>query len=191
MQALPAAPAPEPRRQVLVGASLVAMAITMLVGGMLAVWALQRTRAIDAGESWVPSGVTIPEVPTNVMLISFVPLLIFAHWAVWAGSRGDRGHTLLALALTALVALMVMNAQGFVYHEIALPGDEGLYASMFYSVTGVFMALMIAALVFTLVVTFRQFGGRTDPELLVAHTIVWYAMAAAFAAIWYVVYVLK
>jgi cytochrome c oxidase subunit III len=191
MQALPSAPAPEPRRQLLVGASLVAMSITMLVGGMLAVWALQRTRTIDAGESWVPRGVTIPEVPTNVMLITFLPLLIFAQWALWAGTRRDRGHTLLALGLTGLMALLVMNAQGFVYHAIDLPGDEGAYASMFYAVTGAFMALMIAGVVFTLVVVFRQFGGRTDPELLVAHAVFWYAMAAAYTAIWYVVYVLK
>lgn len=191
MQALPAAPAPEPRRQLLLGASLAAVSITMLIGGMLAVWALQRTRALDAGEPWLPSDVTIPEVPANVMLIAFLPLCIFAQWALWAAKRQDRGHALLALGLTGLVALMVVNAQAFIYHELGLVAAEGAYAGMFYAVTGTYAALLIAGVVFTVIVAFRQFGGRADPELLVAHAIFWYVMTAAFAALWYVVYVLK
>jgi cytochrome c oxidase subunit 3 len=191
MEALPAAPAPEPRRQLLVGASLASVAIAMLVGGMLAVWALQRTRAIDAGDSWLPSGVTIPEVPTNVMLIAFVPLCVFAQWAVWSAKRDDRGHTLLALGLTGLMVLMIVNAQAFVYQEVGLGVADGAYASMFYAVTGMFVALMLAGLIFTVIVAFRQFGGRVDSELLVAHALFWYVMSAAYAAIWFVVYVLK
>lgn len=190
-EALPAGPAPEPRHQLLVGTTLVGMAIAMLTGGMLAVWALQRTRAIDAGETWLPSGVTIPEVPTNVMLIAFLPLCLFAQWAWWAAKHRDRGHTLLALGLTGLVALMIVNAQAFVYHEIGLAADDGAYATMFYAVTGTYTALLLAGVVFTVVVAFRQFGGRVDAELLVAHAIFWYVMAAAYAALWYVVYVLK
>lgn len=191
MDALPAAPAPEPRRQLLVGASLASVAIAMLVGGMLAVWALQRTRAIDAGDSWLPRGVTIPEVPTNVMLIAFVPLCVFAQWAVWSAKRDDRGHALLALGLTGLMVLMIVNAQAFVYQEVGLGVADGAYASMFYAVTGMFVALMLAGLIFTVIVAFRQFGGRVDSELLVAHALFWYVMSAAYAAIWFVVYVLK
>lgn len=191
MDALPGAPAPEPRRQLLVGASLASVAIAMLVGGMLAVWALQRTRAIDAGDSWLPRGVTIPEVPTNVMLIAFVPLCVFAQWAVWSAKRDDRGHALLALGLTGLMVLMIVNAQAFVYQEVGLGVADGAYASMFYAVTGMFVALMLAGLIFTVIVAFRQFGGRVDSELLVAHALFWYVMSAAYAAIWFVVYVLK
>jgi cytochrome c oxidase subunit 3 len=191
MQALPAAPAPEPRRQLLLGVSFASAAIIMLMGGMLAVWALQRTRVHDVGESWLPSEVTIPEVPANVMLIAFLPLCIFAQWAVWAGKRNDRGNALLGLGLTGLVALMIVNAQAFIYHEMGLVVAEGAYAGMFYAVTGAYVALLLAGTIFTVVVAFRQFGGRTDHELLVAHAIFWYAMTAAFTALWYVVYVVK
>ena len=61
MQALPAAPAPAPRNQLTVGASLAAGATLMLFGGMLAVWAVQRSRAIDAEGHWLPDGVAIPD----------------------------------------------------------------------------------------------------------------------------------
>ena len=56
MHALPAAPAPPPRRQVFVGTALAGVATVMLIGGMLAVWVLQRERALDADEHVGPRG---------------------------------------------------------------------------------------------------------------------------------------
>lgn len=192
MHALPPAAPPAPQRQVLVGMSLAIVAIFMLTGSMLAVWALQRTNAIDLEGSWLPSSVTIPEVPTNVILIAFIGICVFGQWAVWSAKRQDRGHTVFALGCTALVALMVINAQAFVYHEMELGIADGTYAAMFYAVTGLFMALMIIGVVMTVVVAFRYIGGRTaDREILAAHALYWYAMAAVYAAIWYLVYVTK
>ena len=192
MEALPAGPAPAPRRQLIVGASLASVAIVMLAGGMLGVWALKRTEATDAGLSWVPDGVTIPEVPSNVMLIAFVGVCVFAQWAVWSSRRDDRGHTIFALACTAFVALLIINAQAFVYSQMGMPINEGEYAPLFYAITGTFIALMIVGIVFTTVATFRYLAGRTrEREILVAHAIYWYTIAGVFAAIWFVVYVTK
>jgi cytochrome c oxidase subunit III len=192
MQALPAAAPPAPQRQVLVGMSLAIVAIFMLTGSMLAVWALQRTNAIDLEGGWLPDGVKIPEVPTNVILIAFLGICVFGQWAVWSAKRQDRGHTVFALGCTGLVALMVINAQAFVYHEMELGIGDGTYASMFYAVTGLFMALMIIGVVMTVVVAFRYIGGRTaDREILAAHALYWYAMATVYAAIWFLVYVTK
>jgi heme/copper-type cytochrome/quinol oxidase subunit 3 len=192
MQALPAASAPAPQRQVLVGASLAVVAMVMLTGSMLAVWALQRREAIDATGTWLPSGTTIPEVPTNVMLIAFIGLCVFGQWAVWSAKHGDRPHTVLALGCTALVALLVINAQAFVYYRMELGIADGTYPVMFYAITGMFLLLMIIGLVFTTVTAFRFIGGRSgDQEILVSHAIYWYAMSAIFAAIWLLVYVIK
>lgn len=192
MQALPAAAPPAPQRQVLVGMSLAVVAMFMITGSMLAVWALQRSDAIDLEGTWVPDGVTIPEVPTNVMLIAFVGICVFGQWAVWSARRADRGHTVFALGCTALVALLVINAQAFVYHEMGMGIADGTYAAMFYAITGLFMALMIIGLVITTVAAFRYIGGRTgDLEILVSHALYWYAMAVVYAAIWFLVYVTK
>lgn len=192
MHALPAAPAPAPQRQMLVGASLAVVAMVMLTGSMLAVWALQRREAIDATGTWLPDGTTIPEVPTNVMLIAFVGICVFGQWAVWSAKRNDRPHTVLALGCTGLVALLVINAQAFVYHRMELGVGDGTYAAMFYAITGMFMVLMIAGLLFTVVAAFRYIGGRSgDQEILVSHAIYWYAMSAIYAGIWFLVYVTK
>jgi cytochrome c oxidase subunit 3 len=176
----------------LVGTSLAVVAMSMLAGSMLAVWALQRREAIDTTGTWVPDATTIPEVPTNVMLIAFVGICVFGQWAVWSAKRDDRPHTVLALGCTFLVALLVVNAQAFVYVRMDLGVGDGTYAAMFYAITGMFMALMIAGLLFTVVAAFRYIGGRAgDQEILVSHALYWYAMAAIYSAIWFLVYVTK
>jgi cytochrome c oxidase subunit 3 len=54
------------------------------------------------------------------------------------------------------------------------------------------MVLMIIGVVFSAVTAFRYIGGRVqDHEIVAAHAIYWYATAAVFAAIWFVVYVTK
>ena len=54
MDALTAGPAPAPRNQLIVGTTLASIAMVMLSGGMLAVWAVQRRTVLDTGESWLP-----------------------------------------------------------------------------------------------------------------------------------------
>ena len=191
MHTLPAAPPPAPRHQLIVGVSLASIAAVMMTGSMLAVWALQRREAIDFEGRWLPEGVTIPEVPSNVMLIAFIGVCVFAQWAHWSATRDDRGHTVLALGCTFLVALLVVNAQLFIYTQMGLGIADGTYAAMFYGITGFFVVLMVVGLLFTVVASFRYIGGRDNRELLAAHAIYWYTMAAVFSAIWFLVYVTK
>lgn len=192
MDALPAGPAPAPRNQLIVGTTLASIAMVMLTGGMLAVWAVKRSAAIEAGQNWLPSGVTVPEVPTNVMLIAFPAVCSFAQWAVWAAKRNDRANTVFALGTTAFVALLIINAQAFVFNQMGVGVFDGAYGSMFYALIGTFFALMIAGVLFTAVTAFRYLAGRTrDREILAAHAIFWYAMTAVYSAIWYLVYVTK
>lgn len=192
MEALTAGPAPAPRNQLLVGTTLASIAMVMLTGGMLAVWAVKRSAALDAGESWLPGSVTIPEVPTNVMLIAFPALCSFAQWAVWAAKRNDKANTVFALGTTAFVALLILNAQAFVWSQIGIGVGDGAYGSMFFAITGTFAALMIVGVLFSAVTAFRYLAGRTaDREILTAHAIFWYAMTAVYTAIWFLVYVTK
>lgn len=192
MEALAAGPAPAPRNQLLVGTTLASIAMIMLTGGMLAIWAVKRSAAIEAGSAWLPSSVNVPEVPTNVMLIAFPALCSFAQWAVWAAKRNDRANTVFALGTTAFVALLIFNAQAFVWNQMGVGVADEAYGSMFYAITGLFAALMIVGILFTAVTAFRYLGGRTrDREILTAHAIFWYAMTAVFSAIWFLVYVAK
>ena len=54
------------------------------------------------------------------------------------------------------------------------------------------MALFIVGLGFTAVTAFRYLGGRTaDREIVAAHALYWYVLAAVFSAVWLIVYVTK
>ncbi|MGA0886140.1 MAG: cytochrome c oxidase subunit 3 [Ilumatobacteraceae bacterium] len=189
--ALPSGPAPAPRRQLLVGSTLAGLAGTTLIGGMLAVWLLERQQVVDAGERF-PMKYIIPEVATNVMLITIFGLCFFAQWAVYSARRQDRGHTGLALSVVAILALSFINAQAFVYSQMEVELAEGAYGALFYAVTGTMMALVIVGLIFTVVAAFRTLGGRDwQSEIVSAHALYWYFAAAAYSAVWFVVYVTK
>lgn len=189
--ALPSGPAPAPRRQLLVGSALAGLAGTTFIGGMLAVWLLERQHVVDAGERF-PMKYIIPEVATNVMLITIFGLCFFAQWAVYSARRQDRGHTGLALSVVAILALSFINAQAFVYSQMEVELAEGAYGALFYAVTGTMMALVIIGLIFTVVAAFRTLGGRDwQSEIVSAHALYWYFAAAAYSAVWFVVYVTK
>lgn len=195
--ALPAAAAPAPRRQLFVGTAIACVAGTMMIGSMLAVWALLRERYLAdgfAGEAVerFPVKYIIPEVATNVMLMTVWALCMFAQWAVYAGNRGDRGHTALGLGVSAIMAIAFVNAQAFVYADMGVVIDETYYGTLFYAITGTMLALVVAGLVFTTVAAFRALSGRLgETEILSAHALYWYFIAVAYSAIWFVVYVTK
>jgi cytochrome c oxidase subunit 3 len=189
--ALPAAALPPPRRQLLVGTALACLAGSTLIGGMLAVWVLLRERVVDAGERF-PVEYIITEVASNVMLMTIFALCLFCQWAVYAGKRGDRAHAALALGVVAVMAVAFINAQAFVWHTMAVPVQENYYGALFYAMTGTMTALVIVGLVYTAVAAFRALGGGLrDTEILAAHALYWYFTAAAYAAVWFVVYVTK
>ncbi len=195
--ALPAAAPPAPRRQLFVATAIAAMAGTMLVGGMLAVWVLLRERYLDEGLAGqaidrFPVDYIITEVASNVMLMTIWGLCLFAQWAVYSGNRGDRAHTALALAVCGLLAIAFINAQAFVWVDMGVPVAADYYGALFYAMTGTMTAIAIAGLVFSTVAAFRALGGRLrETEILSAHALYWYWAAAAYSAVWFVVYVTK
>ena len=189
--ALPPAAPPAPRRQLFIGTALACVAATMLIGGMLAIWVLLRERVVDDGGRF-PVDYIIPEVASNVMLMTVWALCLFAQWAVYAGTRGDRAHTALALGVTGVLAIAFVNAQAFVYVDMGVAIAETYYGALFYGITGVMLALVVAGMVYSVVAAFRALGGRLgETEILAAHALYWYFIAIAYSAVWFVVYVTK
>ncbi|HEY0518967.1 MAG TPA: cytochrome c oxidase subunit 3 [Ilumatobacteraceae bacterium] len=172
------------------------MAAASLVGAMLGLWMRFRTAALDTtGGRWIPRGVKVPMVPANTMLIAFLPLCVFAQWAVYAARRDARSQTGLALALVGVIGAAIVNAQSFIYVRMNL-GVKGkgatAFNSMFYAVTGTFVLLVIIGIGFSVITAFRYMGGRTsDREIVSAHALYWYFLGALYFALWFVVYVTK
>lgn len=192
MLALPTAPAPQPRRQIFVGTAVVLAGVVALMGGLLAIFLRFRSATIDAGETWMPDGTKFSMVAANIMLISLLPIGVFAQWAVYSAKRDDKPHTGLALLLTGLIGLAFINAQAFIYATTELPVSQGTYSYLFYAVTGVSMLLAVVGVAFSATTAFRYLGGRTSDRAIVsAHALYWYAYSAVFAVVWFVVYVTK
>jgi heme/copper-type cytochrome/quinol oxidase subunit 3 len=196
MLALPSAAAPAPRRQLFVGTALGCVAAGALIGSMLALWMRFRTAALNPIDGrWIPRGVNIPMVPANTMLLAFVPIFVFAQWAVWAARRDARTQTALALSLVGVIGVAIVNAQAYIYARMKMPinGNGATpFNSMFYAVTGTFVLLLVIGIGFSAITAFRYLGGRTsDREIVSAHALYWYFLGALFFALWFVVYVTK
>ncbi len=127
--------------------------------------------------------------------MAFVLIFVFAQWAVYAARRDARSHTVMALSLVGIIGLAVINAQAYIYAQMKLPvagSETTAFNSMFYTITGTFIALVIVGIGFSAITAFRYLGGRTtDREIVSAHALYWYFLGAVFFALWFVVYVTK
>jgi heme/copper-type cytochrome/quinol oxidase subunit 3 len=178
----------------LVGTVLACFAGLMLFAGMLGVWVSLRDAAGGSTATWLPKGVKVPGIPANMMLITMVAASIMVQWAVYAISRGDRSNTAVALGVTAVFGVAAINAQAYIYGQMKLGIGAGVYQNLFYTVTGTFLAAVLAGILFVIVTAFRTFGGRYGPkdaEGVAALATYWHFLTVAFAALWYVLYVVK
>jgi heme/copper-type cytochrome/quinol oxidase subunit 3 len=195
MLALPPAPTPTRPRSLLVATALGVAGAAALVGGLLAVY-MQLRDSVGGGNTttWLPSGVAIPGIATNIMLITMFGASVTAQWAVYAIARDNRRDTVAALVLTAIFGVAVINAQAFTYLQMGLDVSTEPYAVAVYTVTGTFLILVSVGMVFAGLGAFRSLGGRYSAsrhEGISAMALYWHFLTVAFTAIWYFVYVVK
>ncbi len=196
---LPAGAPPAPRNTILVAAGAAAVAGTMLMYGMLAVWFKFRDaaplRVAKNGKmirDWLPADIAIPEVATNTLMITMVVTCVMAQWAVYSAKRHDVSHAGLALVVTSFLGVALINGQAAVYMQMGIGLLDGPYQTMFYAVTGTMLFLLVTGLVFSFTTMFRVYAGRVrDHQVVSAHALYWYFLATTFLAMWFVVYVQK
>ena len=198
--ALPAGPRPAPRRQLLVGTGAVVAAGALLIGGMLSIWLRFRAAAplressdgLKQIKDWLPKDIAMAEVLTNVGLATVGIACVMAQWAAYSSRRRDSRHTSMALGMTLLRGVALINALVAVYPAMEIVLADGAYQTMFYAITGTLIALIVAGMGFTLAALFKSSGGRAaNTDLMNAHALYWYFLAAAYTAVWFVVFVQK
>jgi cytochrome c oxidase subunit III len=194
MLALPPAPAPARPRMLLVATALVCAAGTMMFAGMLGVWYSVRESLGGMTVDWLPDGVVIPEVATNVMVFGMLFCSVMVQWAVFAIADSNRRDTAIALTLTVLFGLAVFNGQAYVYGQIGAPLADSEFGTLYFALTGTFLAALIAGVLFAGVAAFRSLGGRYTSkrhEGIAAVALFWHFLTVAFIAVWFTVYVWK
>ena len=113
-----------------------------MFGGLIALFVRYRQEALAVtGGEWKPADIKIPEVPTNVNLLAFLFIGIFAQWGVYAAKRQHKGGVGMASGLVGLLGVAVINSLSFVYVQMGMGIADGTYQLFFYAVTGAFLIL--------------------------------------------------
>lgn len=193
---IPAAPPAEPARPrlLLIGTALTIAAIGMVFVGLFALYFLQRA---EFGEGWIPDGAgTIPLTPASVMLATLVMTSVTVQWVVWAISHDDRLNTYLSAALTLVLSLAFLNQASFLYSWMGweIAGDHAVQAVLIYAITGLQIAMLVVAMGFLALMSFRALAGQysaKDHEGLTAAAMFWHAAVVAYAVIWAAIYNVK
>ena len=195
---VPAPPARRPR-VLLIGTAFAAAGSMAAFVGLLGVYLSVRTQFLqDSEESWLPTGTEIPLSPGNMAMVTLLMSLVTVQWAVHAGSQRDRPHAYMALGLTLLFGLAHVTLIGFLWTQWNLPlnGEEGgtTQAVLLFTILGLHIAMVAAALVFIALMTVRSLGGQftgRDAEGLSAAALYWYVTVAVYAVLWYALLIVK
>lgn len=192
------APPAEPARPrvLLVGTALASGAAFMTFAGMLGVYLNVRTSVIAGGETWLPRGVELPLTPANMGLFTLLMAAFTMQWAVDAMGRSDRPHAYLAMGTTLLLGVshIVMMAYYYSQMHLALNGTATTQAVLIYSITGLHLAMVSAALIFISLMAFRALGGQftgRDREGVASAAMFWYVTIAAYVVVWYSIFITK
>jgi cytochrome c oxidase subunit 3 len=196
-QTIPAdveAPAPARPRILLLGTILASVGAAMGFLGLIGHYVNTRAEVIATGEIWLPEGVVIPLTQPNFMGLTTAWSVVSVWWFVQAVRNDDRGNALLASLTTTVfgVGIIAQTAYLFTIMGIQIRADER--SVLLYAVIGTHMVLLIAAILFLLVMTFRTLGGgyssRDDEGPLSAATF-WTVVSALYGVMWYVIYITK
>jgi heme/copper-type cytochrome/quinol oxidase subunit 3 len=197
MMSVAAAPAPARPRVLVLGTTLVCLAGSMLFAGMISIYLALREQAGGTTADWLPGGLIIPEVATNVMLVGIFLISIVIQWARYSIQHNDRVNTYVALGLTTLMGIAMLNAQVYIWRElklvIASEANQG-FQMLWYSITGTYFVALAVGVVATALLAFRALGGRASQrhaDSISAACVYWHFLLLAFSAVWLCVYVTK
>ena len=119
---------------------------------------------------------------------------VTAQWAVWASRRRQRGHTYAAIGITVVLAAAFLNLIFDSMNKAEMVLGSSAWANLAFTLTGASVALTTAAIGYLLLTGLRSLGGDLGPEHsadLSGAVMFWHFTVVAWAAVWYVVYVVK
>jgi heme/copper-type cytochrome/quinol oxidase subunit 3 len=192
-RALAAAPVQRPR-VLMIGTAFASAATLMVFAGLIGMYLTRRAEMVGAGDAWLPDGVSIPLQQPNVMMATLLASSVTIQWAVWAITRNDRVNTYLALGITFVFGFAFLNLASYLYTLMEFDVDANQQAVLVYSISGAHIAMLIAAMVFVALMSFRALAGQESArqhEGVSAAALFWHANVLVFAIIWFAIYVTK
>ena len=95
---MPARPAPV----LVVGSAFASAAAVMIFVGLIGIYLAERANAVSAGDTWLPSEISIPLQQPNTILFTLLMSVVTMAWAVQAVANNDKVNSYLALGVTAV-----------------------------------------------------------------------------------------
>lgn len=193
---LPTATATAPLKRprlVLVTTCFAGAAVAMFFVSMAAYYARTRDAALEAGEAWLDDSI-IRLQPPNIALGTLALSLVFVYWLVYSVRKGDRPNAYVALVVTLVLGGAAINAIAFLLADSGLSVKDSLVGLLVYGISGSFIALLLAAMLYLVVVGIRLLGSddpRQLTEVVTAAGLFWLITSLVYSVIWYALYITK
>ena len=184
---------PKRARLVLVATCFAGAAAAMFFVAMAAYYARTRAAALDAGEAWLDDSI-IRLQPPNIALGTLALSLVFVYWLIYSVRRADRPNAYVALIVTLVLGGAAMNTIFFLLADSGLSVKDSLVGLLVYGISGSFIALLLAAMLYMVVVGIRLLGSddpRQLTELVTAAGLFWLITSLVYSVIWYALYITK
>src|SRR6476620_4336743 len=179
--ALPSPAPPTRPRLTLIGTALASAAVFMMFAGLIGVYLSYRSQSLRSTGKWLPTGAVIPLTPANTAMFTLLLSVVTMRWAVYAVTNNDRPHAYVALGLTILFGLCFINMTTFLYTQRHLGVSKSPAGVLIYVITGAHLVLVMIALLYAALMTFRTLGGEyagRDREGITAASLFWYVTVA-------------
>jgi len=177
----------------LVGMLLFISSEVMFFGGLFATYF--SARASFAGAWGPPPGapeLEILPVPLPITLI-LLSSSVTMHWAVRAIARGDSGRLRMWLIVTLGLGLLFLAGQAYDYSTLGFGISDGVYGTVFYTLTGFHGAHVFGGVVGLAILTARAGQGQFSARNHVAVEAVsyyWHFVDVVWVALFTTLYLL-
>jgi cytochrome c oxidase subunit 3 len=141
----------------LVGVLLFITSEVMFFAGLFAAYFTLRAAH---GNPWPPEGFH-PEIEVALVLLAILLTSSFTmEYAVRRIKRGDRTGLVRGLALTLVLGILFLIGQLYDYATLGFGVSNGVYGTVFYTLTGFHGAHVFGGVVAIAVMYFRGLGGQ-------------------------------
>jgi cytochrome c oxidase subunit 3 len=177
----------------LVGMLLFLSSEVMFFGGLFATYF--SARASFAGPWGPPAGAEPLEILPIALPITLILLSssLTMHWAVRAIRRGDSGALRLWLVVTLGLGILFLSGQAYDYTVLGFGISDGVYGTVFYTLTGFHGAHVFGGVVGLSILTARAGQGQFSARNHVAVEAVsyyWHFVDVVWVALFTTLYLL-
>jgi cytochrome c oxidase subunit III len=181
-------------RLLLLGTSLASAGVFVGYAALTGFYAASRQAVRATGVEWLPDGVAIPLTQPNFMLLTLTFSAVSMLWALSSVRHDDRANAYVAFALTLVFGIAQILQTAYLLSLMGLEAGSDPAAALIYTMIGLQLALMAAALAYLVAMALRTLGGgysARDYEGVLSATVFWFTTVGVYAILWYAVYITK